>query len=169
MIWKHLLPYLLYCIFELLFIILPSIFVTLATVQRSEIWPLLFYNHRGCWQHHCVCVLAVFNSEIVCTLPWNLNSHQETVSGQACNPPDPHWSFLHLLVKKFYDTRYQSGVIFPRLMWGVVFAACVFLSYTNDHNWSDPLPGKPHATWQELIFTPGQIHFPGSPTPHGRK
>jgi len=23
-----------------------------------------------------------------------INSHQETVSGQACNPPDPHWSFF---------------------------------------------------------------------------
>jgi hypothetical protein len=22
-----------------------------------------------------------------------INPHQETVSGQACNPPDPHWSF----------------------------------------------------------------------------
>ena len=22
-----------------------------------------------------------------------INSHQETVSGQACNPPDPHWNF----------------------------------------------------------------------------
>jgi len=23
-----------------------------------------------------------------------INSHQEPVSGQACNPPDPHWFFL---------------------------------------------------------------------------
>jgi hypothetical protein len=23
-----------------------------------------------------------------------INSHQEPVSGQACNPPDPHWFLL---------------------------------------------------------------------------
>jgi hypothetical protein len=23
-----------------------------------------------------------------------INSHQEPVSGQACNPPDPHWFFF---------------------------------------------------------------------------
>jgi len=26
-----------------------------------------------------------------------INSHQEPVSGQACNPPDPHWFFLSSL------------------------------------------------------------------------
>jgi len=37
-----------------------------------------------------------------------INSHQVTVSGQACNPPDPHWSFFFLLVEDFYGARYQS-------------------------------------------------------------
>jgi len=33
------------------------------------------------------------------------------VSGQACNPPDPHWYFVPL-VKEFYGTRYQNGFLF---------------------------------------------------------
>ena len=48
-----------------------------------------------------------------------INSHQETVSGQACNPPDPHSIFLFPLVEEFYGTRYQSGSF--SLRWGVVF------------------------------------------------
>ena len=36
-----------------------------------------------------------------------INSHQEPVSGQACNPPDPH-RFI-LLVEEFYNTWYQNG------------------------------------------------------------
>jgi hypothetical protein len=38
-------------------------------------------------------------------------THQETVSGQACSPPDPHWYFLLPLVEEFYSTRYQSGSV----------------------------------------------------------
>jgi len=37
-----------------------------------------------------------------------INFHQETVSGQACNSPDPCWSFSSSLVEEFYGTRYQS-------------------------------------------------------------
>ena len=37
-----------------------------------------------------------------------VNSHQELVSGQACNPPDPHWFFL-FAVEELYGTRYQNG------------------------------------------------------------
>ena len=39
----------------------------------------------------------------------NISFDQETVSGQACNLPDPHNIFLFPLVKGFYGTRYQSG------------------------------------------------------------
>jgi len=28
---------------------------------------------------------------------------------QACNPPDPHWSFSCFLVEEFYGTQCQSG------------------------------------------------------------
>ena len=39
-----------------------------------------------------------------------INSHQEPVSDQACNPPDPHWFFLSFFaVEELYGTRYQSG------------------------------------------------------------
>jgi len=39
-----------------------------------------------------------------------INSHQEPISGQACNPLDPHWFFLFLfVVEELYGTRYQSG------------------------------------------------------------
>jgi hypothetical protein len=40
-----------------------------------------------------------------------INSHQEPVSGQACNPPDPHWFFLSFLwwLEELYGTWYQSG------------------------------------------------------------
>jgi len=47
-----------------------------------------------------------------------INSHQETISGQACTPLDPHWFFSCSLVEEFYDTWYQNGSFF--LMWGVV-------------------------------------------------
>jgi hypothetical protein len=36
-----------------------------------------------------------------------INSHHEPVSGQACNPLDPHWYLF--LVEKFNGTQYQSG------------------------------------------------------------
>jgi len=32
-----------------------------------------------------------------------INSHQETVLGQACNPPDPHNLIPVLLVEEFYQ------------------------------------------------------------------
>jgi hypothetical protein len=37
-----------------------------------------------------------------------LNSHQETVSSQACNPSDPHEYFPFLMMEEFYGTRHQS-------------------------------------------------------------
>jgi len=53
-------------------------------------------------QAACISALDVYSS-IPCTI---INSHQETVSGQACNPPDIS---LFPLVEEFYGTRYQSG------------------------------------------------------------
>jgi hypothetical protein len=38
-----------------------------------------------------------------------INSNQEPVSGQACNPPIPIDFFFLFTVEKFYGTRYQSG------------------------------------------------------------
>jgi hypothetical protein len=37
-----------------------------------------------------------------------IDSHQQPVSDQACNPLDPHW-FLLFAVEELYGTRYQSG------------------------------------------------------------
>jgi hypothetical protein len=41
-----------------------------------------------------------------------INSHQKTVSGQACNYMIPIDLFLFLLVEEFFGTRYQNGSIF---------------------------------------------------------
>jgi len=49
------------------------------------------------------------------------NSHQEPVSGQACNPPDPQFIFLSF-GEEFYNTEVYP---FPQSMQGVVFTACV--------------------------------------------
>jgi len=40
-----------------------------------------------------------------------INSHQELVSGQACDPLDPHWCFLSFSRWRSFTggTRYQSG------------------------------------------------------------
>jgi hypothetical protein len=38
-----------------------------------------------------------------------INSHQETVSGQACSLPDPLDLLITPLVEDFYSTQYQSG------------------------------------------------------------
>jgi len=39
-----------------------------------------------------------------------INSHQEPVSGKACNPPDPHWFLLSFFaVEELYGAWYQSG------------------------------------------------------------
>jgi hypothetical protein len=45
-----------------------------------------------------------------------INSHQEPVSGQACNPLDPHWCF--------FTTRHQSGS-FSLINVGSGFTACI--------------------------------------------
>jgi len=38
------------------------------------------------------------------------NFHQETVSGQACNPFVPRWSFSYSFAEELsYGTRHQSG------------------------------------------------------------
>jgi hypothetical protein len=40
----------------------------------------------------------------------NIDSHQVPVSGQACNPPDPHCFFPFLFtVEELHGARYQSG------------------------------------------------------------
>jgi len=36
-------------------------------------------------------------------------SHREPVSGQACNPLDPHWFSFLFAVEELYGTQYQSG------------------------------------------------------------
>jgi len=58
-------------------------------------------RHLGCSIAKLVRTRRKLSSTII-------NSHQEPVSGQACNPPDPHIFFL-FAVEELYGTRYQSG------------------------------------------------------------
>ena len=59
-----------------------------------------------------------------------INSHQEPVSGQACNPPDPHWFFPFLFaVEELYCTWYQSGS-FSLINVGSGFHSVVFLFFS---------------------------------------
>jgi len=64
--------------------------------------------------------------------PTLINSHQETVSGQACNPPDPHW---------YLPFSYGGGVLqYPVPKWLLLlnwcgewfFTACVVFRYRTD-------------------------------------
>ena len=65
-----------------------------------------------------------------------INSHQERVPGQACNPPDPHL-FSCSLVEEFYSMRYQSGS-FSSISVGSVFhcllPAYFFHFYSSKHH-----------------------------------
>jgi hypothetical protein len=60
------------------------------------------------------------------------NSHQEPVSGQACNPLDPHWFFLSLLRWRSCTVLGTKVAPFFYLMWGVAFAACVAFSFIGN-------------------------------------
>jgi len=50
-----------------------------------------------------------------------INSHQEPLLGQACNPLDPHWFFLSFLRWRSFTVLGTKVAPFPYLMWGVVF------------------------------------------------
>ena len=58
-----------------------------------------------------------------------INSHQEPVSGQACNPPDPHWFFLSFSRWRSFTALGTKVAPFPYLMWEVVFTACVVILF----------------------------------------
>ena len=55
------------------------------------------------------------------SFPALLLTHQETVSGQAWNPPDPHWSFSFFLWWRSFTVPGTKVAPFPWIMWGVVF------------------------------------------------
>ena len=59
-----------------------------------------------------------------------IKSHQEPVSGQACNPPDPHWFFLSFSRWRSFTVLGTKVAPFPWLMWGVAFTACVVFSFS---------------------------------------
>jgi hypothetical protein len=42
-----------------------------------------------------------------------INSHQEPVSGQACNPLDPHWFFLSFLRWRSFTVLGTKVAPFP--------------------------------------------------------
>jgi len=58
-----------------------------------------------------------------------IDSHQETVSGQACKPPDPHGYLIFPLVEEVYGTWYQ-GYSFSLINMGNVFH-CLRSFFTN--------------------------------------
>ena len=59
-----------------------------------------------------------------------INSHQELVSNQACNPLDPHKFFLSFSRWRSFTVPGTNVAPFPYLMWGVVFTACVVFSFS---------------------------------------
>jgi len=72
-----------------------------------------------------------------------INSHQEPVSGQACNPPDPHYFFLSFSWWRSFTVLGTKVAPFPYLMRGVAFTAYVFfLFFFLSHNSSLPTIGR---------------------------
>ena len=65
-----------------------------------------------------------------------INSHQEPVSGQACNPPDPQWIFLSCSRQMSFTVLGTKVAPFPYLMWGVVFTACVVFLFFSLESWT---------------------------------
>jgi hypothetical protein len=63
--------------------------------------------------------------------------HSEPVLSQACNPPGPHWSLF------FWGTNVAP--IFPILMWGLVFTACVFFFLFYLQAWPET------GSWWKLV------------------
>jgi len=59
-----------------------------------------------------------------------INSHLEPVSGQVCNPPDPHWCFLSYSRWRSFTVLGTKEAPFPYLMWGVAFTACVVFLFS---------------------------------------
>jgi hypothetical protein len=56
-----------------------------------------------------------------------INSRQEPVSGQVCNPPDPYLLFF-FLAEEFYGTQNQSGSFSLNIV-EVNFTACIVISF----------------------------------------
>ena len=79
-----------------------------------------------------------------------INSHQETVSGQACKPPDLHSYYFFPLVEELYGTRYQSGS-FSIINVGSGFHCLRRLSFSLTQS----LPGNKkcwNLNWVTLLF-----------------
>ena len=51
-----------------------------------------------------------------------INSHQETFSGQACNPPDPHWSFFFSIGGGVLRYLVPKWLLFLNLCGGCFFS-----------------------------------------------
>ena len=62
-----------------------------------------------------------------------INSQQEPISGQACNPLDPHWFFLSFSRWRSFTVLGTKVAPFPYLMWGVIFTACVVYTFSRNH------------------------------------
>jgi len=108
----------------------PSTTLTLWSLSRN--WVLIFkVLLEACLQAH---VLSVkFAAILVHT--WRtlsstvINSHQEPLSGQACNPLDPHWFFLSYSQWRSFTVLGSKLAPFPYLIWGLAFTACVVFSF----------------------------------------
>ena len=69
-----------------------------------------------------------------------INSHQEPVSGQACNPLDPHWFFISFSRRRSFTVLGTKVALFPYFMWGVVFTACVVFLFFSFLSTLTPTP-----------------------------
>jgi len=71
-----------------------------------------------------------------------MNSHQEPLSGQACNPPGSHspFSFFCSLWWKSFTVPGTQVDPFPSITQGVVFTACVVFTFFHQPNRGDKHP-----------------------------
>ena len=59
-----------------------------------------------------------------------IKSHQETVSGQACNPPDPHWYFSFTFGGGVLRYPVPKRLLFLNYCGEWFFTACVVFPFT---------------------------------------
>jgi len=92
-----------------------------------------------------------------------INSHQEPVSGQACNLPDPHRCFLSFSRWRSFTVLGTKVAPFPYLTWGVVFTACIILSFSFT---TTKMPIQVRTIWKNSTAQPAMI-FPVLKKKHG--
>ena len=93
--------------------------------QRAKILASKLHVHSVNYAAKLVHTIHALSSTIV-------NTHQETVLDQACNPPDPHWSFSFPFgggVLRYSVPKWLISLNLCRE--GFFITACVALFFTN--------------------------------------